>query len=85
VAFPVRSAALKKRVLREGLQVYLKDNVNAWELGSDGRYRRRKPRGSQPAFSAQQFLMETLGAQSTVHASNKETDHGTDPVAPRRG
>ncbi|MCS0585155.1 polyphosphate kinase 1 [Massilia pinisoli] len=85
VAFPVRSAALKKRVLREGLQVYLKDNVNAWELGSDGRYRRRKPRGSQPAFGAQQFLMETLGAQSTVHANNKENDHGTDPVAPRRG
>jgi polyphosphate kinase len=85
VAFPVRSAALKKRVLREGLQVYLKDNVNAWELGSDGRYRRRKPRGSQPAFSAQQFLMETLGAQSTAHVHNKENDHGTDPVAPRRG
>jgi polyphosphate kinase len=85
VAFPVRSAALKKRVLREGLQVYLKDNVNAWELGSDGRYRRRKPRGSQPAFGAQQFLMETLGAQSVAHVHNKETDHGTDPVAPRRG
>jgi polyphosphate kinase len=72
-------------VLREGLQVYLKDNVNAWDLGSDGRYRRRKPRGSQPAFGAQQFLMETLGAQSVAHVHNKETDHGTDPVAPRRG
>jgi polyphosphate kinase len=54
-------------------------------LGSDGRYRRRKARGSQPAFSAQQFLMETLGAQSVAHVHNKETDHGTDPVAPRRG
>ncbi|MFS2019866.1 polyphosphate kinase 1 [Massilia sp. CT11-108] len=85
VAFPVRSPALKKRVLREGLQVYLKDNVNAWELGSDGRYKRRKARGSQAAFSAQQFLMETLGAQSTAHGHNKENDHGTDPVAPRRG
>ena len=84
VAFPIRSAALKKRVLREGLQVYLKDNVNAWELGSDGRYKRRKPRGGQAAFSAQQFLMDTLGAQSTAHAHNKENDHGTDPVAPRR-
>jgi polyphosphate kinase len=85
VAFPIRSPALKKRVLREGLQVYLKDNVNAWELGSDGRYKRRKSRGSQAAFSAQQFLMDTLGAQSTAHAHNKENDHGTDPVAPRRG
>jgi len=85
VAFPIRSPALKKRVLREGLQVYLKDNVNAWELGSDGRYKRRKARGSQAAFSAQQFLMDTLGAQSTAHAHNKDNDHGTDPVAPRRG
>jgi polyphosphate kinase len=84
VAFPIRSPALKKRVLREGLQVYLKDNVNAWELGSDGRYRRRKARGSQAAFSAQQFLMETLGAQGTAHAHNKDNDHGTDPVAARR-
>jgi polyphosphate kinase len=40
IAFPVRTPALKKRVIREGLQVYLKDNVNTWELGSDGRYRR---------------------------------------------
>jgi polyphosphate kinase len=84
VAFPIRSPALKKRVLREGLQVYLKDNVNAWELGSDGRYRRRKARGSQAPFSAQLFLMETLGAQSNGHAPHKENDHGTDPVAPRR-
>jgi polyphosphate kinase len=84
VAFPVRSPALKKRVLREGLQVYLKDNVNAWELGGDGRYKRRRARGSQSAFSAQQFLMDTLGAQSTALAHNKENDHGTDSVAARR-
>jgi len=81
VAFPVHTPALKKRVLREGLQVYLKDNVNAWELGSDGRYRRRKARGSQKAFSAQQALMDMLGLGPD---HNKDNDHGTDPVAPRR-
>jgi polyphosphate kinase len=83
IAFPIRSPALKKRVLREGLQVYLKDNVNAWELGSDGRYRRRKPRGSQSPFSAQQVLMDMLGA--SAEPNNKENEHGTDPVASRRG
>ncbi|KFC61392.1 polyphosphate kinase 1 [Massilia sp. LC238] len=82
VAFPIRSPALKRRVLREGLHPYLKDNVNAWELGSDGRYRRKKARGGQKALSAQQDLMETLGAG--LH-SNKENEHGPDPVAPRRG
>jgi polyphosphate kinase len=65
IAFPVRSPALKKRVIREGLQVYLKDNVNAWELGSDGHYRRRKPRGSQAPYSAQLQLMESLGMGSS--------------------
>jgi len=85
VAFPIRSPALKKRVLREGLQVYLKDNVNAWELGSDGSYRRRKPRGSQSPFSAQQVLMDMLGASADGHPHHKESEHGTDPVASRRG
>jgi polyphosphate kinase len=85
VAFPIQSPALKKRVIKEGLQIYLKDNVNAWELGSDGRYRRRKPRGSQSPHSAQRMLMELLGTPAEVHApTNKENDHGTDPVAARR-
>jgi polyphosphate kinase len=85
IAFPVHSPALKKRVIREGLQVYLKDNVNAWELGSDGRYRRRKPRGSQSPHSAQQMLMEMLGTPAEPLNHNKENDLGTDPVAARRG
>lgn len=61
VAFPVLDRALKRRVLQEGLDPYLKDNTNAWELGPDGRYTRRKPRGKQAAFSAQDYLMQTLG------------------------
>jgi polyphosphate kinase len=84
IAVPVRSPALKKRVLREGLEVYLKDNVNAWELDGGGHYRRRKPRGSQAPHSAQQQLMETLGSGASTEQHNKENEHGTDPVAPRR-
>jgi polyphosphate kinase len=61
VAFPVLDRALKRRVLQEGLDPYLKDNTNAWELGPDGRYTRRRPRGKQTAFSAQHYLMQTLG------------------------
>ena len=83
VAFPVRAPALKKRVLREGLHPYLKDNVNAWELGSDGHYRRRKPRAGQAPCSAQQVLMDMLGAAAPGEP-DKESRHGTDPVAPRR-
>jgi polyphosphate kinase len=61
VAFPVLDKTLKRRVVQEGLEPYLKDNTNAWELGADGRYTRRRPRGKQAAFSAQQYLMKTLG------------------------
>ena len=61
VAFPVHAPALKRRVIREGLQPYLKDNVNAWDLGADGQYRRRKARAKQARFSAQQALADLLG------------------------
>ncbi|MES3025203.1 MAG: polyphosphate kinase 1 [Pseudomonadota bacterium] len=63
VAFPVLDPALKKRVITEGLNPYLKDNSNAWELEPDGQYKRRKARGKQLAFSAQRHLMQVLGAR----------------------
>ncbi len=61
VAFPILDPALKKRVIAEGLNPYLKDNMNAWELDSNGVYQKRKPRGKASAFSAQQYLMQILG------------------------
>ena len=62
VAFPVLDKALKRRVIAEGLNPYLKDNSNAWELEPDGRYQRRRARGKQTEFSAQRYLMELLGS-----------------------
>jgi polyphosphate kinase len=72
VAFPVNSPALKKRLLREGLQPYLKDNVSAWELGSDGQYRRRKLRSGQKPYSAQETLMEMFGETAPDDAAKGE-------------
>ena len=62
VAFPVLDKQLKQRVINEGLNPYLKDNLNAWELDSSGTYQKRKPRARQPGFGAQQHLMQTLGS-----------------------
>jgi polyphosphate kinase len=62
VAFPVLDKALKRRVIAEGLNPYLKDNSNAWELDADGHYQRRKARGKQAEFSAQRHLMDLLGS-----------------------
>ncbi|HEV7856546.1 MAG TPA: polyphosphate kinase 1 [Herminiimonas sp.] len=61
VAFPVLDPELKNRVIAEGLNPYLKDNLNSWELDSAGVYQKRKPRGKLAAFSAQQHLMQLLG------------------------
>jgi len=68
VAFPVLDRGLKRRVIAEGLTPYLKDNSNAWELDEHGHYHRRKPRGKQKAFSAQQHLMELLGTPADAPA-----------------
>jgi len=64
VAFPILDRGLKRRVIAEGLNPYLKDNTNSWELEADGHYLRRKPRGKQAAFGAQPYLMQLLGTPS---------------------
>lgn len=40
VAFPVLDPKLKKRVIKEGLEPYLRDNCQAWAMQVDGRYER---------------------------------------------
>jgi polyphosphate kinase len=62
VAFPVLDKILKRRIINEGLNPYIKDNDNAWLLDGNGNYQRRKARGKQATFSAQQSLMDLLGA-----------------------
>ncbi len=61
VAFPILDKTLKKRIMTEGLDPYLKDNTNAWHLNCDGVYVQKKARTRQAAFSAQAYLMHTLG------------------------
>jgi polyphosphate kinase len=65
VAFPVLERTLKRRVIAEGLNPYLKDNSNAWELEPSGHYMRRRPRAKQAPFNAQAYLMQTLGTPNT--------------------
>ena len=43
VAFPVNDRRLKRRVIAEGLSVFLGDNQAAWLMQSDGHYKRRRP------------------------------------------
>lgn len=61
IAFPIQNAALKERVMKEGLQPYLSDNTDAWLQLSDGTYKRTRP-GNQKARSAQQQLLQKLAS-----------------------
>jgi polyphosphate kinase len=62
VVFPVLDKTLKKRIMQEGLLPYLKDNLNAWELRSDGQYYRKQPRNPERGMNAQLSLMQKIGA-----------------------
>src|SRR3954468_24005386 len=59
LCFPVLDAALKRRVIREGLQPYLDDNCHAWVMRPDGSYEQLKPRRARRR-SAQEELLFTL-------------------------
>jgi len=63
LCFPVLDAALKRRVIREGLQPYLDDNCQAWMMDADGGYERVKPRRGRRR-SAQEELLFTLATPS---------------------
>jgi len=57
VCFPVLDKKLKKRVIDEGLKVYLQDNFQAWEMNSEGNYR-AKTHGRYVLRCAQSSLLQ---------------------------
>jgi polyphosphate kinase len=64
LCFPVLDPALKRRVIREGLQPYLDDNCQAWVMNADGGYERLRPRKGGRRRSAQEELLFTLATPS---------------------
>ena len=60
--FPVLDAKLKRRVYREGLAIYLKDNQQAWEMQQDGTYKLKLAPRSKP-LSAQGYLLANYGQE----------------------
>jgi polyphosphate kinase len=59
LSFPIEGRKNRKRVVREGLEVYLEDNTQAWEMQQDGTYRRVTPGDAEPR-SAQRRLLKKL-------------------------
>ena len=57
LAWPVTDAQQRQRLKDECLQLYLQDQVDAWDLGPDGVYTRAKTSGRKKARGAQAQLM----------------------------
>lgn len=58
VGVPIQDNEIKKRIIKEGLKMYLNDNMGAWYLDEFGDYHRVE-RGEAEPFSAQQALLES--------------------------
>ena len=54
---PIAEPALKRRVVREALDIPEVDNVNAWLLDSSGNYVRLQPSGDQAPVHVQTELI----------------------------
>jgi polyphosphate kinase len=58
--FPILNRELARQVFEDGLQNYLADNQNAWELTADGEYRKLIPAEGEAPHSAQATLLSRV-------------------------
>ncbi|KHF77663.1 MULTISPECIES: polyphosphate kinase 1 [Acinetobacter] len=56
--FPIEDKKLKKLIIEDGLNNYLKDNRRAWELQADGIWTQCQPKPNQAVHIAQRYLMD---------------------------
>ncbi|MDD2914137.1 MAG: polyphosphate kinase 1 [Gallionella sp.] len=64
VCFPLLDKKLKKRVIDEGLKVYLQDNSQAWEMDGDGHYQRKSSRRAVQKCAQGALLAELADLQA---------------------
>ncbi len=67
--FPILDPKLKKRVIKEGLKIYLADNYQTWEMDRNGVYKRKKSRRGA-ALCAQEALLLELSAKQSHDGSD---------------
>lgn len=69
LAWPVTDAVQRQRIVDESLVAYLHDNVDAWDMGPDGIYKRVVPAAGAAGHSAQSALMARYA--QTVHIGDR--------------
>jgi polyphosphate kinase len=75
VMFPIEAPDLKRRVLKEILPTYLRDNTRTRILQADGKYYRPSPDGHTPHRSQEEFLTFRGDTPEEV-AANRLQDNG---------
>ena len=58
--FPIENKKIRKQILEDGLNNYLKDNRRAWGLQADGTWIQCQPSNGQAVYIAQQQLMNQI-------------------------
>ncbi|MEO7623372.1 MAG: polyphosphate kinase 1 [Gallionella sp.] len=66
VCFPVLDKKLKKRVIAEGLKIYLQDNSQAWVMDSTGHYRHKKSPRAQKKSAQCELLKQFTYTPASV-------------------
>jgi len=78
VMFPIESNTLKKRILHEIVPAYLKDNVKARVLDSNGQYQATRSDHRQPAVRCQEELLRL----ATMFVDDRTTAAAFPLIAP---
>ena len=68
VCFPVLDKKLKKRVIDEGLKIYLRDNSQAWDMDGEGHYRRKSARRAVPKCAQDELLKQLANLPDKANA-----------------
>ena len=69
--FPVRDETARKRI-RDILDAYFKDNVKAHTLGSNGKWKKRKPAEGEEPYSAQVAFYDIVKRRKEVDEAPEE-------------
>ena len=73
IVFPVESPSLVQRIRHEILEVYLADNVNAYQAHSDGSYTRAPRSETTGGVDSHQRFMTRTGARGFTGMNASES------------
>ena len=82
--FPILDAKVRRTVVKEGLEPYLRDNAQAWELCADGHYERANHKPGEDRRAAQEWLLARVAGLSPANPGGRLPGAGAgQPVTKR--